>query len=85
MSCSNRIPCSPSDHDSPGWRREIMRLHLMITGKPIWAGEYRSARQGKKVIHRNIDGPAGEKSLAQKAIARWPHETEIELGTLGEK
>ena len=28
----------PAGHDSEGWRREIMRLHELVTGKKIWAG-----------------------------------------------
>jgi len=27
----------PAGHDSEGWRREIMRLHELVTGKKIWA------------------------------------------------
>lgn len=33
-----------SAHISAGWRQEIMRLHLEITGHEIWAGRYKTVR-----------------------------------------
>jgi hypothetical protein len=72
-------------HASPGWRREIMRLHQDITGRPIWAGESRTVRVDGKVVRMNIASESGEPSLTQGQIARWPHEPprEIVLGPLG--
>jgi hypothetical protein len=31
-------------HDGDGWRREIMRLNKLITGKEIWAGRSMTKR-----------------------------------------
>jgi hypothetical protein len=77
----------PAAHASAGWRREIMRLHRLITGgMEIWAGPSRTIRVDGKVVRRNA--PCGETkadSLRQKQIARWPHDQpEIKLGALGE-
>jgi hypothetical protein len=81
----------PAGHDSEGWRREIMRLTKLITGKEIWAGRSMTKRvagaDGKltKVIHLNAPHEGGHASLRQAEIARWPHEDSgINLGRLGE-
>jgi hypothetical protein len=72
-------------HDSEGWRREIMRLHLEITGRPIWAGRSRVIRENGKAVRRNAPSPTGEPSLTQMQIARWPHDTGlINFGQLGQ-
>jgi hypothetical protein len=72
-------------HDSEGWRREIMRLHRRITGADIWAGKSQAVRQGKEVVRINLPHPqTGAPSWTQKQIARWPHDTTIALGRLGE-
>ena len=34
----------PAGHDSDGWRREIMRLTKLITGKEIWTGRSMTKR-----------------------------------------
>jgi len=34
----------PAGHDVEGWRREIMRLTKLITGKEIWAGRSMTKR-----------------------------------------
>jgi hypothetical protein len=76
-------------HASEGWRREIMRLHKLITGKNIWAGCSTTARRKEKdgtskVIRINKPNPdTGALSLTQDAIARWPHSCGICLGVLG--
>lgn len=36
----------PAKHDSDGWRREIMRINIMLTGEDIWAGRYKTSRRG---------------------------------------
>jgi len=81
----------PAGHDSEGWRREIMRLNKLITGKEIWAGRSMTKRvagvDGKlsKVIRLNAPHEDGRASLRQAEIARWPHEGRgIELGRLDE-
>ena len=58
----------PAGHDSEGWRREIMRLHEMLTGKKIWAGASITKR-----LRINAPSPTGKASLTQRQIARWPH------------
>jgi hypothetical protein len=71
-------------HDSAGWRREIMRLNLMLTGKEIWAGRSKTVRQDGKVVRINEPHPdTGKVSLTQGQIARWPHNTGHPLGQLG--
>jgi hypothetical protein len=81
----------PAGHDSDGWRREIMRLNKLITGREIWAGRSMTKRvagdDGKlsKVIRLNAPHEDGHGSLRQAEIARWPHEDSgINLGRLGE-
>lgn len=81
----------PAGHDGDGWRREIMRLNRLITGKEIWAGRSMTKRvagaDGKlsKVIRINAPHEDGRGSLGQAEIARWPHEgSGIDLGRLGE-
>jgi hypothetical protein len=70
-------------HMSAGWRREIMRLHLAITGSEIWAGKSTTARLDGKVVRINKAHADGRVSLTQMQIARWPHDTSIRLGALG--
>jgi hypothetical protein len=81
----------PAGHDSEGWRREIMRLTKLITGKEIWAGRSMTKRvkgaDGKlsKVIRLNAPHEDGRLSLGQSEIARWPHDgCGIDLGRLGD-
>jgi hypothetical protein len=62
-----------SGHDGEPWRREIMRLHREVTGKEIWAGASKTARQDGRVVRINALGPEGQASLTQDQIARWPH------------
>jgi hypothetical protein len=78
-------------HDTDGWRREIMRLNKLITGKEIWAGRSMKKRveggDGKlsKVVRVNETRADGVPSLGQMQIARWPHDgSGIDLGHLGE-
>ena len=72
-------------HLGDGWRREIMRLTKMITGKTIWAGPSKIVRNNGSVIRINVPHPeTGELSLPQKVIARWPHDgVGIDFGHLG--
>ena len=63
----------PAGHDSEGWRREIMRLHELVTGKKIWAGALITKRQDGRVVRSNAPSPTGKASLMQRQIARWPH------------
>jgi hypothetical protein len=56
-----------------GWRREIMRLHELVTGKKIWAGASITKRQDGRVVRINAPSPTGKASLTQRQIARWPH------------
>lgn len=77
-------------HAGTGWRREIMRLNKLITGRDIWAGRSTTVRQDqgdgvKKVVRLNLPNKAtGEISMGQMQIARWPHDgVGIRLGTLG--
>lgn len=69
-------------HTSPDWRREIMRLHLTITGQGIWCGAPVLVRQGKKVFRNNLADETGRISLTQKQIAEWPLNMDINLGPL---
>src|SRR5262245_2196928 len=76
-------------HASEGWRREIMRLNKLITGKEIWAGRSTTKRiegsDGKlsKVVRINKPRDDGRASLTQAVIARWPHDgMGIDLGQL---
>lgn len=75
-------------HESEGWRREIMRLNKLITGREIWAGRSQAIRRkeaGKsRVVRANLPHPeTGQKSLDQMAIATWPRSCGIRLGRLG--
>jgi len=81
----------PAGHDSEGWRREIMRLTKLITGKEIWAGRSMTKRvkgtDGKlsRVVRINEPHEDGRTSLGQAEIARWPHDgCGIDLGRLGD-
>lgn len=81
----------PAGHDSKEWRREIMRLNKLITGKEIWAGRSMTKRltgaDGKlsKVARINAPHEDGRASLGQADIARWPHKgSGINLGHLGQ-
>src|SRR5262245_37744141 len=47
-------------HDSEGWRREIMRLHELVTGKKIWAGASITKRQDGRVVRINAPSPTGK-------------------------
>src|SRR5262249_32792920 len=46
-----------------GWRREIMRLHELVTGKKIWAGASITKRQDGRVVRINAPSPTGKASL----------------------
>jgi hypothetical protein len=75
-------------HKSSGWRKEIMRLHHLITGQDIWAGRSTTVRRKvdgvSKVVRINVTNPDNNTaSLKQGEIARWPHSCGICLGTLG--
>jgi hypothetical protein len=73
-------------HAGEPWRREIMRLTKLITGKTIWAGPSKTVRQNGKAIRINAPHPeTKEVSLPQAIIARWPHNAlGINLGFLGQ-
>jgi hypothetical protein len=65
----------PAAHASEGWRREIMRLTKVITGKTIWCGRSSAVRRDGKVVRMNMaHHENGKASLPQKIIARWPHD-----------
>jgi hypothetical protein len=72
-------------HAGEPWRREIMRLTKLITGREIWAGPSKTMRVNGSVIRMNAPRPeTGEQSLPQKIIARWPHDGfGIDFGRLG--
>jgi hypothetical protein len=76
-------------HASDGWRREIMRVHMDITGNEIWAGRSMTKRvigsDGKKsrVVRINESKRDGTGSLGQDEIATWPHSCGVRLGKLG--
>jgi hypothetical protein len=77
---------SPRHKDEP-WCREIMRLHKQITGKEIWAGKYTVMKKrvgdGRASVRGNLPRPGtGEPSIPQAEIARWPHDSGIDLGAL---
>jgi len=44
-------------HDGQPWRREIMRLTKIITGKEIWAGRSKTARRDGRVVRINAPHP----------------------------
>ena len=73
-------------HMGEPWRREIMRLTKLITGKTIWAGPSKTVRQNGKTTRMNAPRPeTKEPSLPQAIIARWPHDKlGINLGFLGQ-
>jgi hypothetical protein len=77
----------PGHKDQP-WRQEIMRLHLQITGKSIWAGAYTVGKQKcadgeRRSVRMNQADPAtGRESITQGKIARWPHSLGVRLGHL---
>jgi hypothetical protein len=78
-------------HSGEGWRREIMRLNKLITGKEIWAGRSKTVRKRDSEDHKsyvvriNEPHPDGYPSITQAMIARWPHDgCGIYLGRLGE-
>jgi hypothetical protein len=70
-------------HASAGWRREIMRLHELVTGCPLWAGRSKVKRIDGKVVRINEAAADGTLSLTQGEIARWPRSVGIDLGQLG--
>jgi hypothetical protein len=72
-------------HQSEGWRREIMRLTLLLSNTPIWAGRSATVRRNGKVVRMNLPNPeTGQASLRQKQIAIWPHSLpDVHLGGLG--
>jgi len=74
-------------HDGAAWRREVMRLHHLLTGTEIWAGPSKLVRVDKQVIRMNAPHPkTGQLSLTQYEIAHWPQcHSEIKLGALGEQ
>ena len=51
----------------PIWRREIMRLHELVTGKKIWAGASITRRQDGRVVRINAPSPTGKASLTQRS------------------
>ena len=73
-------------HMGDPWRREIMRLTKLITGKTVWAGPSKTVRRNGKTTRMNAPHPeTKESSLPQAIIARWPHdELGINLGFLGQ-
>jgi hypothetical protein len=75
-------------HAGEPWCREIMRLHRMITGSPIWAArttvvKVRTADGGRASRRINPPHPdTGEPSLTQAEIARWPYSVGLDFGKL---
>jgi hypothetical protein len=74
-----------SKHTGEPWRREIMRITRLITGKEIWAGASSVRRiNGKPTRYHKPHPETGAESLKQSAIARWPHDgLGIDMGPLG--
>ncbi len=72
-------------HAGGPWRREIMRLTKIITGKTVWASRSTTVRRDKHVVRINAPHPETEEpSLPQMTIARWPHDgLGINFGSLG--
>ena len=72
-------------HAGEPWRREIMRLTKVITGRDVWAGRSKTVRANGSIIRMNAPHPvSGEPSVPQKVIARWPHDGfGINFGKLG--
>jgi hypothetical protein len=77
-----------SSHAGEPWCQEIMRLHLAITGNPIWAGTSTVVKElqadgTRKSVRINRAHPVtGKRSLAQDKIAGWPRSLGIKLGKL---
>jgi hypothetical protein len=72
-------------HAGEPWCREIMRLHRQITGKEIWAGKYTVTKErgSRRSLRGNLPHPeTGAPSIPQAEIARWPHDSGIDLGAL---
>ena len=75
-------------HAHQPWRDEIMRLHLQITGQPIFAGRQKvikiRGQDGKRKSVRVQDerGADGLQPIGQMEIGRWPHDSGIDLGRL---
>jgi hypothetical protein len=75
-------------HQGQPWCREIMRLHLQITGQSIWAGAYvvrkkKDANGGRQSVRLNQpDRETGRESITQTQIAGWPGSLKISLGHL---
>jgi hypothetical protein len=65
-------------HKGQPWRDEIMRLHLLITGQPLWAAARIVGKDEKrKSVARLRPHPeTGQLSITQQQIARWPHDDE---------
>lgn len=64
-------------HAGAPWRRELMRLHLELTGDQVWAGRSQTMRrpvsQGGGVYRGNARSRFGARSMPQADIAAWPH------------
>jgi hypothetical protein len=77
-----------TSHDGEPWRREIMRVHKLLTGEEIWAGAYtvakvKDADGGRRSVRLNRPhSETGAPSLTQDQIARWPHSLAVKLGPL---
>jgi hypothetical protein len=75
-------------HAGEPWRKEIMRIHLQITGTKIWAGRYYVGKQknGDGSFHskrmNRADPESGQASISQFQISRWPYSLGINLGAL---
>lgn len=78
----------PAAHSKQPWRDEIMRLHFQITGERIFAGGQRVIKErledGRRRSVRVLDNrqAGGLVPIAQAEIARWPHDSGIDLGKL---
>ena len=78
-------------HEHGPWCREIMRLHLAITGKRIWAApEVVGKRRGengerKSIRYQPICPETGMKSIPRGKLSRWPHACGLDLGPLFSK
>jgi hypothetical protein len=59
----------PAGHDSEGWRREIMRLHELVTGKKIWAGASITKRQDGRIKCPKPDGESVADAASDCALA----------------
>jgi hypothetical protein len=69
---------SPNSHALQPWFDEIMRLHLAITSKPLWAAAPINTNGRRPRPHPQT----GELSIAQPIASRWPYSMQSEYPEL---